>query len=279
MNASVVEGSLNNPSERRRLQARARRLARRAEDLASAGRYDEAIVCQSEVVTLRPNDGDAYLRLGLLYREVHCIDDALIAFRRATSIDPDHSDPREALIETLLEAGRYPETISEARALMRLSSRNVFARDVLSVAYLQIGDLERALHMTTEMVRLDPLNPGHHFKRALLFQQQGHLTGALAEYQRARDLAVAGSELQDDALEALEAMDDYQLRQIFVLASEDLTFRYLLMQDATEAVTHRGFALTADGLNRARQFAAEYAPDIALPRETAANRGGVKFYN
>lgn len=279
MNASVVEGPLNNPSERRRLQARARRLARRAEDLASAGRYDEAIACQSEVVTLRPDDGDAHLRLGLLYREVHCIDDALSAFRRATSLDPAHSDPREALIETLLEAGRYPETISEAKALVRVSARNVFARDVLSVAYLQVGDLERALHMTTEMVRLDPLNAGHHFKRALLFQQQGNLTGALAEYQRARDLALVGSELQDDALEALEAMDDFQLRQIFVLASEDLAFRYQLMQDATEAVTDRGYALTPEGLSRARQFASDYAPDIALPRDTVANRGGVKFYN
>jgi len=278
MNATMIEESASS-SDRRRMQARARRLARRALNLADAGRFDEAIACQTEVVVLRPNDGDAHLRLGLLYREVHCIDDALTAFRRATTLDPNQSDPREALIETLLEAGRYPETISEAKVLVRMSSRNVFARDVLSVAYLQLGDLERALHMTTEMVRLDPLNAGHHFKRALLYQQQGNLPGALGEYQRARDLALSGSELQDDALEALDAMDDFQLRQIFILASEDLAFRYALIHDVTAAASERGYALTHDGLLRARQFALEFAAEIAVPRETAANRGGVKFYN
>jgi len=278
MNATMIEESASS-SDRRRMQARARRLARRALNLADAGRFDEAIACQTEVVVLRPNDGDAHLRLGLLYREVHCIDDALMAFRRATTLDPNQSDPREALIETLLEAGRYPETISEAKVLVRMSARNVFARDVLSVAYLQLGDLERALHMTTEMVRLDPLNAGHHFKRALLYQQQGNLSGALGEYERARDLALAGSELQDDALEALDAMDDFQLRQIFVLASEDLAFRYALIHDVATAASDRGYALTHDGLLRARQFALEFAAEIMLPRETAANRGGVKFYN
>jgi len=278
MNASVV-AEVSPQSERRRLQARARRLARRAVSLADAGRYDEAIVCQSEVVSLRPDDGDAFLRLGLLYREVHCIEDAVLAFRRASSLDPDLSDSREALIETLLEAGRYPETIAEARSLVRDDTQNIFARDVLSVAYLQTGDLERALHMTTEMVRLDPLNPGHHFKRALLFQQQGDVAGAVGEYERARDLALSGTELHEDSVEALDVMDEYQLRQIFVLASEDLAFRIALMQDPIDAVIRRGYALTHDGLSRARQFSMEYAPDIALPRETAANRGGAKYYN
>jgi tetratricopeptide (TPR) repeat protein len=277
--AQPAPGLESDLRDRRRLQARARRLARRAEDLAGLGKYDEAIACQSEVVVLRPDDCFAFLRLGLLYREVHCIENALSAFRNASKLDPDLSDPREALIETLLEAGRYRETITEAKALVRVSPRNIFARDVLSVAYLQVGDLERAQHMTTEMVRLDPLNPGHHFKRALLFQQEENISACVAEYERARDLAMSGTELHEDAVEALEALDDMQLRQIFVLAAEDLAFRIALIQETREAVTRRGFALTVEGFGRARHFAVDFASDISLPRETIASRGGAKYYN
>ena len=70
MNCPLSE---NSPAvtERRRMQAKARRLAKRAESLAGAGRVEEAIVCQSEVAALRPDDAAVFLRLGLLLREVH----------------------------------------------------------------------------------------------------------------------------------------------------------------------------------------------------------------
>ena len=110
--------------ERRKLQARARRLAKRAETLADAGRVDEAIECQSEVAELRPDDSMAFFRLGLLYREAHRIDPAVHALRRALFLSPSERDPREALIETLLEGGRYPEVIAEGKALVRLAPRS-----------------------------------------------------------------------------------------------------------------------------------------------------------
>ena len=159
--------------ERRKLQARARRLAKRAETLADAGRVDEAIACQSEVAALRPDDSMAFFRLGLLYREARRIDPAVDALRRALLLSPAERDPREALIETLLEGSRYPEVIAEGKALVRLAPRSLFARDVLCVAYLQMGQLEKAVQVTGEMIFLDPLSPAHHFKRAMLFQQQG----------------------------------------------------------------------------------------------------------
>lgn len=237
-------------AERRRLLARARRLTQRALTLAGAGRLAEAIQCQDEVTAIRPEDAAAFFRLGLLCREARRTEQAVQALRRSTHLRPGDRDPREALTETLVEAARYDEAILEARALLKIVPKSLFARDVLSVSYLQTGKLDKALQMTGEMVWLDPLNPGHHFRRGLLFQQKGNLTGAVGEYSRALGMSHPESETYSDAEDALEMLDDEQTRQILLLASEDWFFLLKLRRDLAEAVSERGFCLSEDGLGR-----------------------------
>ena len=230
--------------------ARARRLTQRALVLAGAGKLAEAIVCQDEVTTIRPQDSVAFFRLGMLCREARRTEQAVQALRRSTHLSPGARDPREALTETLVEASRYEEAITEARALLKIVPRSLFARDALSIAYLQVGKIEKALQVTGEMVWLDPLNPGHHFRRGLLFQQQGNLMAAVGEYSRALDMSHPESETYEDAEEALEILDDEQTRQILLLASEDWFFLLKLRRDLPEAVMERGFCLSEDGLAR-----------------------------
>lgn len=277
MNTTVFEDA--SATESRRMQARARRLAKRAEALASVGRVDEAIACQSEVVNLEPENAGAVMKLGILFREARRIDAALSAFRRASFLNPTHKDSREALIDTLLETGQYPETIAEAKSLLALHTRSIFARDVLSIAYLQIGRIEKALLVTAEMVRLDPYSPSHHYKRALLFQQQGNVAGAVREFSRARDLAETTTELYEEADEALDALDDFQMRQILLLASEDWHFQHQLRADADEAIAERGYALSDEGLTRLRHLTQEHFSEVVHGQSDASNWGGARYYN
>ena len=266
-------------AERRRLQSRARRLAQRAETLAEKGRFAEAIACQSEVTSLRPEDAVAFFRLGLLCREARRTEQAVQALRQATDLSPAARDPREALTETLVEAGRYDEAIPEARALIRLAPRSLFARDVLGVAYLQLGRLDKALQVTGEMTRLDPLNPGHHFRRGLLLQQQGNLKAAVAAYARAQDMAHPDSETYADAGEALDELDDAQTRQILLLASEDRLFLLKLRRDVAEATQERGFFLSDDGLAHLGHLLPHQFPDPFTDRPAPAAWGGLGLYN
>lgn len=263
----------DNPAERRRLQARARRLTQRAETLAGAGKLAEAIVCQDEVTALRPEDAAAFFRLGMLCREARRTEQAVQALRRSAHLSPGDRDPREALTETLVEASRYDEAILEARALLKIAPRSLFARDALSVAYLQIGKLDKALQVTGEMVWLDPLNPGHHFRRGLLFQQKGNLTAAVGEYSRALDMAHPESDTHEDAEEALEMLDDEQTRQVLLLASEDWFFLLKLRRDLAEAVTDRGFCLSEDGMARLYHLLPHEFPDRAEDRPAPISWG------
>lgn len=266
-------------AERRRLQARARRLALRAEALAGKGRYAEAIACQSEVTSLRPADSVAFFRLGLLCREARRTDQAVQALRQATHLSPADRDPREALTETLVEANRYDEAVLEARALIKVAPRSLFARDVLSVSYLQLGQFDKALQVTGEMLWLDPLNPNHHFRRGLLFQQQGNLSAAVGSYSRALDMAHPDSETFGDAEEALEELDDSQTRQIFLLASEDRLFLLKLRRDLAEAVQERGFFLSEDGMARLSHVMPHEFPDWIGDRPTPVSWGSMGLYN
>jgi tetratricopeptide (TPR) repeat protein len=266
-------------TERRRLLARARRLAQRAETLAEKGRFAEAIVCQSEVTSLRPADSVAFFRLGLLCREARRTDQAVQALRQATNLSPTDRDPREALTETLVEASRYDEAVQEARALIKMVPRSLFARDVLSVSYLQLGRLDKALQVTGEMIWLDPLNPNHHFRRGLLFQQQGNLKAAVGAYGRALDMAHPESETHEDAEEAMEELDDSQTRQILLLASEDRLFLLKLRRDLAEATQERGFFLSEDGMGRLSHLLPHEFPDWIGDRPAPVHWGGMGLYN
>ncbi len=235
-------------TERRRLQARARRLEKRAQTLAGAGRMDEAIICQAELTDLRPNDPTAFFRLGLMYREVRRVEPALSALRRATDLNPEYRDPREALIATLLDSGRYQEIVDEGKLLVKLAPRSLFARDVLSLAYMQLGQTDKALRVVGELIWLDPSNPDHYLKRAMLLQQQGNVKSAVGEYTRVLEMAPEGSDAISVAAEALEGMDDRQLQQILLLASDDQLFQWKTMHDPAGAVMERGYHLTPDGI-------------------------------
>ncbi len=278
MNLPLTEDS-SALSDRRRQQAKARRLAKRAESLAGAGRVEEAIACQSEVAALRPDDAAAFLRLGLLLREAHRIEPAVNALRQALTLNPAGRDPREALIATLLDGGRFPEIITEAKALVKVAPRSLFARDVLSIAYMQTGQLEKSLRVIGELIWLDPLNPDHYLKRAMLFQQQSNVRAAVSEYARVLDMAMEGSEAYLCAEESLESMDDDQLRQIILIATEDRLFHWKLCRETAEAAQERGFFLSEDGVNRLRHLAQMHLPDLDRDAASSQAWNRVRFYN
>jgi len=61
-------------------------------------------------------------------------------------------------------------------------------------------------------------------------------------------MAPEGSDAISVAAEALEGMDDRQLQQILLLASDDQLFQWKTMHDPAGAVMERGYHLTPDGI-------------------------------
>ncbi len=214
--------------------------------LGRAGQFEEAIERMRDAIGISPRNPDYHFTLAALYRETRRTREAQAALERGLKYDPENREMLEASAEVALERGDADRAVRYAHRAIRQSINSVPARDVLGAAYLQQGRLHEALRVADQLVAMSPLDPTHHFKKAILFQQQGMLAEALQSYERVVRLAPE-SELGDDARRALELIDNHQLRQILLLASEDTVFRTKLRRDAIAAVSERCFSLSDAG--------------------------------
>lgn len=234
-----------------------RRLRRKARTLAESGRVAEALGYQRALADLTPNDFEALMQLGFMHREVYEIDAAVHAFRRASGVAPHTPDPHEALAELYLDASMYDEAIAESKALLRLMPHSMAAREILSTAYFQKGDIGKALETTSEMVRLAPSDALIHYRRGILFQQRGDWRNALHEFSRAEAMTEEGTVEQEEAQLAIDALDQHQIRQILMVAAEDLLLQMQLARDPEEASHDRGYFLSPNAAAFVGQVANE----------------------
>jgi tetratricopeptide (TPR) repeat protein len=220
---------------------------RRADTLIARGQVDKAIAHLRKLIAEIPDSTRGHLRIASLLHEKRQSYEALDILRSVIHRSPDTASAREVLSEICLEVGRPDEAIEHSRALLRITPRSLFARDVLSAAYLQCGKLNESLRVIQEMIYLDPLDATHHFKKGVLLQQKGLISGATESFLRVLQMD-PDSEAADESRAALEMLDSCQIRQIITLAVEDIPFRLRLRQNPEDAVAGKGYLLTANGL-------------------------------
>jgi tetratricopeptide (TPR) repeat protein len=214
-----------------------------ADALVASGRVEEAVAQLRTLVHALPDSTRGYLRLANLLRQRRRAGEAREILEAAVAHVPDCPVSREAFADVCVEIGRYDEAIPHSQALLELKPRSIHARDLLSTAYLHRGQYERALRLTDEMVRLDPYDPGHHFKRGVILQQTGLLAASCQAFARTLELA-PDEELQEACQMAIDLLERYQIRQILTLAAEDTLFRLQLLREPQEIVLARGFYLS-----------------------------------
>ncbi len=233
---------------------REERALRQAEALVASGEREQALEQLLGLLREMPESTRASLRVAALLRESRRANEARLVLESAVELAPDAAAPREALAEICLEVGRLDDAIQHSRELLRLLPRSLLARDLLSMAYLQRGYLDKALSITDEMVRLDPTDPAYHFRRGVLLQQQGEVGAAVRAFGRVLEVSEEDGfgdedEITGEARAALEFLDNYQMRQILMLAAEDVPFRLRLRQAPLEALSAKGYQLSQAGLS------------------------------
>lgn len=181
------------------------------------------------------------------------LEEAVSTLEQLTQADPSNRSVSAQLVQLYLDLGRYDKVIDTGKKIIARAPREVRVRDLMGVAYLQMGMLDKALQVTNELVHLDPSDPGNHFKRAILFQQKGEIAQAMREFVRVVELDYDG-EMAEEAHDAINWLDSYQIRQIVALATEDGLFRAKLARDADGASTERGFFLSDAGKMALRQI-------------------------
>ncbi|MFA6665750.1 MAG: tetratricopeptide repeat protein [Armatimonadota bacterium] len=232
--------------ERRPKYTTADRIAR-AHSLKDEGLLDDAIAELRKALRASAEKSRIYREMAVLFKSHHRLDEALRAARRAVKADTNDPESRELLISILLEMHRCDEAIEESKDLIALSVNSIAARDALSTAYLQKGMLSKAIRVVNELISLDPSSPENHFRKAILHHQKGDVSSAMQEFCRVLEMA-PGGQMEQDAEQAVRALDTYQLRSIITLAVEDYIFRTKLIRDPTAATLERGFYLSYTGM-------------------------------
>ena len=123
-----------------------------------------------------------------------------------------------------------------------------------------MGMFEKAIQVTNELITLDPTSPLDHFKKAV-FQQKGEVGSAIHEFVRVLEMQ-PDMAMAEQAEQAIETLDSYQLRHIVMLAVEDYIFRAKLVHDPKSAALERGYYLSYAGMNALKQIQFEDLTDI-----------------
>jgi len=243
------------------------RLVRRAERFAKQGRSNQAVISLENAIAAGADPYGCRLRIANIYRTMEVWNDAFAAAEEAAALEPHRQAAYELLMTIAIEAGNSERVIFASNALIRLMPRHLLAYSAQSNAYIQQGDIDAAMRVTTTMIRLDPHTAAHRFRKAMLCQHKGEVGLAVHELAIALSLEPLGpyAEAASDALQMLDLM---QIEQIMVLAGEDSVFRIKFQREPNETARERGFILSESGENLLRELGAMGMPEMAFPCPT-----------
>ena len=130
-----------------------------AQGLFESGRSAEAIELLKSVLTEREDFDGAYSTLGVIYARMGRVGDALAVLKRGLEVLPTNYLIASPYIHILNETGRFGEVIRVITADGRYPFEKVSdSWNVLGVAYLNTGELEKARDALGNALALDERN-------------------------------------------------------------------------------------------------------------------------
>lgn len=151
-----------------------------------AGRYDDAVRQFEEVVALRPSDAQNHLNLGLAYQKLGRQVDAADCFELALAFKPEFPEAHFNLGVLAIESGAYAEAATRLQHALTL--RPDYPAALSNLGYVEFRHLDRLadgeLHLKRALA-LDPAFIDAHCNLGALFQEQGRVIEAFAEYEHA----------------------------------------------------------------------------------------------
>ncbi|HLM79465.1 MAG TPA: tetratricopeptide repeat protein [Terriglobales bacterium] len=161
--------------------------------------YHDNFAFYRRVIETNPSDGMAYGLLGNEYMDQGNTDLALDLFRKAHQISPENPKVSLFLARGLVAEKQYLE--SEAVLNQMLQNPGLDTRKkngaLVSLANVEIslGKLESGQQLLQRVQESDPRFPELHWALGLLFQREGLLAQAQAEYEK--EFEITGDELAE----------------------------------------------------------------------------------
>jgi len=159
--------------------------------------YQDDIAFYSRVIEICPSNALVRGMLGNVYLDRGREDLALEQFRKANQIAPDNQKVTFFLARGLVAAGKYHEAETVMKGLLQSPQLNPNRRGptLVSLANVEIilGNLNDAQQLLEQVEHSDDGFPQIHWTWGVLYQRQGLLPQALAEFEK--EFEISGDEL------------------------------------------------------------------------------------
>jgi tetratricopeptide (TPR) repeat protein len=156
----------------------------RAVQLEAAGNHQAALSLLWEAAGLAPNDPDIQNHLGEALDRLGALEASIDAFQRALAAKPDFRKAANNLILTLVKAGRGPEAVERARAIVDAAPRDPNAHFTLALAQTE-QDIEGSIGSFGRVLELDPRHTLARYNLALALKRADRQAEAIEELKRA----------------------------------------------------------------------------------------------
>jgi tetratricopeptide (TPR) repeat protein len=183
----------------------------------------EAIDLLSRILHHEPNDPTALVTMADLSFDQRAFSKALSFYERYLKVSPDDLGARARYASTLTFLGRYDDSVSELKGVLRSDPKNFPALAYLAITYAQKGDLQEARKSASIALSLAPSEEakarfsgfvaslGEPGRGELNKQPEGAQTGVAGFIQSIKSNPVAG-----DKFRSYEGPSDGVLRLKFV---------------------------------------------------------------
>lgn len=217
--------------------------------LCDEGKVREGMELLKEVITEKKNISPAYSNLALIYKTQGRLSDAIQILRLGLESIPDSYMVFSSYMEYLFEAGRWNEIISVFEGMsFKQFEFDPIIWNLVGVAFLKIGDFEKALIFCEKAVAIDDKytvsysNLGTiHFKVFNLTTNPDELPKAFVNYKKAIDLDPKISAAHDGIGLVYLFQKDYDK------AIQHLTTALKLQPDINHALYNLGAAYLKKG--------------------------------
>ena len=119
-------------------------------------------------------------------------------YKQAIELGPGQVLAHAWYSNLLLELGRFPEALTQAKTAQQLDPLSVFANDNLSGILYYAGEYDQAAEQCQKTLSIDPMSAQAHRHLAQVYTEKHLYAEAVSELRKAIDLSPGGSEALAD---------------------------------------------------------------------------------
>jgi tetratricopeptide (TPR) repeat protein len=218
--------------------------------------YEQGEQTCRQAIALEASSAEMHVALGNLYRISGELDAALLEFRNALSLAPEHYDAIYGLAQVLEAQGDLDNAEAQYKTLIRIEPGYWHGRNALGFYYYENDRYAEAASNFRRVTTLDPENALAHNNLGAAQYMQGDYAGAAASWEESVRLRPSNLVLSNIGLAAYYAGDFERAarmqRQALAEAPED----YRLWSRLGDAERQRGsYEDARDAYNEAMRFA------------------------